>query len=340
MSFNDPAINRLAEFLGVPAASASIEQLTPDASVREFFRIEWEPKGTAIVCAYPEAITEALPQIDVTDLFRANDLPVAEIYHVEPTLGFLVHEDFGDRILYSDESFAKNRDQYIDQAIGLIARIQSATDDSYKRESISSKLKFDEFKLGWELQFFKKHYFSSLQQKELTADFDTGLDQEFKTLALLLESHAQVLNHRDFHAANLMLVGEELRIIDHQDARIGATSYDLVSLLLDRIVELPTEESLAEKKALLGTELAKFGMTLKDSFEREFDLVTIQRCLKAIGTFANQAANHDKRGYLQYVKPMFGVVSRAARKVGEFPLIKEMAEAESVIEKSTGSFES
>ena len=38
---------------------------------------------------------------------------------------------------------------------------------------------------------------------------------------------------------------ENLRIIDHQDARIGAASYDLVSLLLDRVSEIPSTDWLA-----------------------------------------------------------------------------------------------
>ena len=39
-----------------------------------------------------------------------------------------------------------------------------------------------------------------------------------------------------------------MRIIDHQDARIGSPAYDLVSLLLDRITDTPPREWLAEKR--------------------------------------------------------------------------------------------
>ena len=72
-------------------------------------------------------------------------------------------------------------------------------------------------------------------------DDDAALTAEFAELCEELETKATVLCHRDFHAANLMLDPEgRLRIIDHQDARIGSVAYDLVSFLLDRVTEPPT----------------------------------------------------------------------------------------------------
>ena len=42
----------------------------------------------------------------------------------------------------------------------------------------------------------------------------------------------RVLCHRDFHSFNLIIdPRRRFRIIDHQDARMGPASYDLVSLL-------------------------------------------------------------------------------------------------------------
>jgi aminoglycoside/choline kinase family phosphotransferase len=53
-----------------------------------------------------------------------------------------------------------------------------------------------------------------------------------------------VLCHRDYHTANLMVDKQNaIRIVDHQDARMGPASYDLVSLLMDR---QPAPPSLAE----------------------------------------------------------------------------------------------
>src|SRR5262249_3884040 len=157
-------------------------------------------------------------------------------------------EDFGDTILRSilENSSAPEKERLIDDSIELIARIQAATKLAYDTGSIASKLKFDTEKLLWELNFFKEHYFTTFLKKPIDPEIDVKVEAEFKELSQELETMATVLCHRDFHAANLMLDHENrLRIIDHQDARIGSPAYDLVSLLLDRITELPSEDWLA-----------------------------------------------------------------------------------------------
>jgi len=83
--------------------------------------------------------------------------------------------------------------------------------------------KFDTEKLNWELDFFKTHYFDTYLKHPLSPSEDAKLAKEFAELAGELESYASVLCHRDFHAANLMLDSRDrMRIIDHQDARIGS----------------------------------------------------------------------------------------------------------------------
>jgi aminoglycoside/choline kinase family phosphotransferase len=161
---------------------------------------------------------------------------------------------------------------------------------------------------------------------------NAALDEEFMELCRDLESRASVLCHRDFHAANLMVDGSgKLRIIDHQDARIGSVSYDLVSLLLDRITDLPSAEWLAAKRNLLATERVDLGLPAvdEDEFADEFRLQTIQRCLKATGTFSFQSVNRGKTYFLPFIKPMFQIVRRAADNLGRFPALREMADRES-----------
>jgi aminoglycoside/choline kinase family phosphotransferase len=137
---------------------------------------------------------------------------------------------------------------------------------------------------------------------------------------------ARVLAHRDFHAANLMLADGELKIIDHQDARLGAASYDLVSLLLDRVTILPTPEWLAEKRRFFLSEREKLGLEkiAENDFAYEFRLQTIQRCLKAIGTFSYQSAVREKIYFIPFIKPMFEIVLRAAENLNRFPVLQRI----------------
>jgi aminoglycoside/choline kinase family phosphotransferase len=117
-----------------------------------------------------------------------------------------------------------------------------------------------------------------------------------------------------------------LKIIDHQDARIGSPAYDLVSLLLDRVTELPSSEWLASKRRrfLDGRESLGLPHIDESRFTEEFRLQTIQRCLKAAGTFSFQSANRGKTYFIPCIKPMFRIVLRAIENIDRFPAMKRV----------------
>ena len=324
---------RLESFLESRGEGRNIQQLTPDASTREYFRIGWKG-ATAIACVYPEAfIASEQTYLDVTSLFLGHGLPVAEILDFDEALGVIVMEDMGDRILREEMSSTsqRDRDELIDAAIDIIPRIQATTEAAFSTGSIASRLKFDVEKLTWELGFFKTHYFQTLKKRDLVDDVSKGLDEEFLDLSMELESTASVLCHRDFHAANLMIdQNGRLRIIDHQDARIGSPAYDLVSLLLDRVTEAPAADWLAAKRRYFLDQRTVVGLPAieENEFADEFRLQTIQRCLKAIGTFSYQSAIRGKSYFVPFIRPMFDIVHRAASHLGRFEAIEAMAAAE------------
>ncbi|HEX3102721.1 MAG TPA: phosphotransferase [Pyrinomonadaceae bacterium] len=322
-------LDRLQLYLDGRQQPLTVESLTADASIREYFRISWHG-NSAIACVYPEAFDPVEHSyLDVTRLFNTAGLPVAEILDFDGNFGVIVQEDLGDRILRDVmiEADEVPRARLRDEAISLIARIQAATGKAYETDSIASRLKFDREKLEWELNFFKEHYFETFLKRPLSPADDAALLAEFAELATELESFATVLCHRDFHAANLMIDGQgRMRIIDHQDARIGSPAYDLVSLLLDRITYLPSREWLAEKRRYFLNVRQTLGLAKLDEeeFAYEFRLQTIQRCLKAAGTFSFQSVNRGKTYFIPFIKPMFGISRRGAESLGRFPVIQEI----------------
>ena len=304
--------------------NSSFQPLTPDASTRDYFRINWED-STAIACVYAESFkAQEQSFLDVSNLFVVAGLPVAEIYDFDENLGVIIHEDFGDDILRPilESAAAEQREMLINQAIKLIAEIQSATPKAFELNSIAARLAFDEEKLNWEFDFFTEHYFTSLRRQPLAEVDTTALKSELSEVSAALAARVKVLCHRDFHAANLMIDhAGRLRIIDHQDARMGTMSYDLVSLLLDRVLQPPPIHWLREKQLFLLEERRKLGLEEVDAaeFAGEFRLQTIQRCLKAIGTFSFQTAKRGKTGYTQFINPMFQIVREAAQILDRFP---------------------
>jgi N-acetylmuramate 1-kinase len=330
-AFESPAPERLARFItGHGGSNDEIVPLTPDASTRKYFRVPWQ-KGSAVAAVYQEPFDpEFHPYLDVTRLFLEANLPVPQVYEVNGSEGIIIQEDLGNRQLFQifDTETDETCDDYKEMAIGLIAKIQSATQRAVETHSIASRLAFDEAKLSWELDFFVEHYFGSLRHDTLRHGEIAELKAELNDIAAELSAVPRVLCHRDYHAANLMVDGKtHLRIIDHQDARMGPATYDLVSFLLDR---QPCPPSLAELRAhrlFFLDQRRRQGLAVldPDEFAQEFRLMTIQRGLKAIGTFSYQTAVCG-RGlfYEQFIHPTLRIVLQAADWLERFPTLRRM----------------
>ena len=330
-AFESSAPDRLARFITEQGVAGHIVvPLTPDASTRKYYRIGWK-RGTAVAAVYPEPFDpEFHPYLDVTRLFLDCDIPVPEIYAVDGNAGIIVQEDLGDEQLFHayDMETDEQCEEYKEQAIALIAKIQKATAKAYATHSIASRLAFDEAKLSWELDFFFEHYFGSLRQEKLRHAEVAELKAELNDIAAELAAVPRVLCHRDYHAANLMIDKKKrMRIVDHQDARMGPASYDLVSFLLDR---QPCQPSLAELRHhrlffLEQRRLQGLGAIDPDDFAQEFRLMTIQRGLKATGTFSCQTAVYGRgAAYANFIEPTLQIVLQAAEWLERFPTLRRM----------------
>jgi aminoglycoside/choline kinase family phosphotransferase len=330
-SFESSASERLLTFLAHQGIkSPMVVPLTPDASTRNYFRVPWN-NGKAVAAVYPEPFDpEFHPYLDVTRLFIDNGIPVPEIYAVDGQSGIIVQEDLGDRQLFKvyDELPEDDCDEYKERAINLIAQIQKATAVAFEKHSIASRLAFDEPKLSWELDFFMDHFFGSLRKETLRHGEAAELKAELNDVAAELSARPRVLCHRDFHAANLMIdKNNKLRVVDHQDARMGPVTYDLVSFLLDRRSEPPSLAELRAYRLFLLEERRLLGLAAldPDEFAQEFRLMTIQRGLKAIGTFSYQSAVCERANvYEQFIQPTMAIVLQAADWLDRFPALRRM----------------
>lgn len=330
-AFELSTTDRLLKFLESQGISdPQTEALTPDASTRNYFRIPWK-KGKAVAAVYPDPFDPELhPYLDVTRLFLESDIAVPAIYAVDGTSGIIVQEDLGDRQLCRvyETASETEADDYKEQAINLIARIQKATVRAHESKSISSRLAFDEAKLSWELDFFVEHYFQSYRREHLRHAEAAELKTELNDVAAELAATPRVLCHRDFHTANLMLDSKNrLRVVDHQDARMGPASYDLVSLLLDRQPVPPSLAEIRDHRLFFLEERRRLGMEAldPDEFARQFRLMTIQRGLKAVGTFSYQTAVcHRAAFYEHFINPTLLIVVQAAEWLERFPTLRKM----------------
>jgi aminoglycoside/choline kinase family phosphotransferase len=106
---------------------------------------------------------------------------------------------------------------------------------------------------------------------------------------------------------------------------MGPASYDLVSLLLDRQTEVPSLAEIRQRRLFFLEERRARGLAeiTPDDFAQEFRLMTVQRCLKACGTFSYQTGVAGRAAaYEQFIDPMLIIAAQAAEWLNRFPALR------------------
>ena len=287
------------------ASGAKVVPLTGDASDRRYFRILIRDEAPQVLAVHPGPIDfDALPFVNVARLLSAMPVPVPRILGHSNELGIIALEDLGDVTLQAHlgaASPAQHAALYR-QAVTFIDTLQRRGAELVSPDYVPYGIAFDVEKLTWELQFFTKHFLEAYRGAHIGAAARDALAAEYAAIAHELAGEPRVLCHRDYHSRNLMLHDGSLYIIDFQDARMGPDTYDLVSLLRDSYVDF-TE---AQVDALIAFFLALRDGHLPapadpDEFRRRFDLMALQRNLKALGTFGFQTTSRHNTVYIQYI---------------------------------------
>jgi len=142
----------------------------------------------------------------------------------------------------------------------------------------------------------------------------------------LLEQNAleqpQVFVHRDYHSRNLMLLDDNsLGIIDFQDAVKGAITYDLVSLLRDCYIAWPQSNIDNWLKYFHQKIDADYSL---EQFTRWFDLMGIQRHLKATGIFCRLNYRDGKPAYLNDIPRTLNYIINVSKKYSELAQFNQL----------------
>ena len=320
---------RIDQFLSqtpLVAPDHAVVALTGDASTRRYFRVV-PSAGSPIVLALHEGPIEyaALPFVEVSDLLRRMPLPVPAILAHSDPLGILALQDLGDVTLQAHlgaESATRHTRLY-HEAIEFIVRLQRRGAELASAAGTPYRLAFDVEKLTWELDFFVTHFVEGYRRAVLSPSDKTALSGEWKAIAGELAAEPRVLCHRDYHSRNLMVHDGGLFVIDFQDARMGPDTYDLVSLLRDSYVDIGDEEC----EGLMGHYLSLAGGSDAGEFRRRFDLMAVQRNLKALGTFGNQAGARGNPVYIQYMPRTLAYARDNLARYSRFDRLRELLAA-------------
>lgn len=295
-------INRFLAGLGPQSRDAKVVPLTGDASDRRYFRVLFRDAPPQVLAVHPGPMDfDALPFVNVARLLSAMPVPVPRILDQSRELGIIALEDLGDVTLQAHVGAASAAEHaaLYREAVTLIASIQQRGVELASPQYVPYGVAFDVDKLMWELRFFTRHFLEAYRGAMLTGPAQDALTREYASIAEELAAEPRVLCHRDYHSRNLMLYKGRLYIIDFQDARMGPDTYDLASLLRDSYVDF----SERQVEALIAFFLARRGASAAADadFRRRFDLMALQRNLKALGTFGFQTASRGNPVYIQYI---------------------------------------
>ena len=302
--------------------------LTGDASDRRYFRVLLKNAKPIVLALHAGPIDyAAMPFVAVAKLLSEVPVPVPAILHHSDPLGVIGLEDLGDVTLQAHLGAATptEHDALYRQAVDFIARMQERGEGLRSDAYPPYRIAFDVEKLTWELEFFVKHYLLAYKGATPGESERAALREEWSAIVDELASERRVLCHRDYHSRNLMLHGDSLYIIDFQDARMGPDTYDLASLLRDAYVDLSPQQV----DGLIAFFLArKSGIRPPaDEFRRRFDLMALQRNLKALGTFGYMTTSRNNTVYIQYIPRALAYVKANLAKYPRFARLQGLLDS-------------
>lgn len=159
---------------------------------------------------------------------------------------------------------------------------------------------YDDDLLRFELSLFHDW----LCEKHIGIAFSDDDERYWGEVSDMLVSNAldqpQVFVHRDYHSRNLMVAEYgNPGILDFQDAVEGPLTYDLVSLLKDCYVQWPQQQVADLARSFYAMSDAPIRQQVDErQFMRHFELMGVQRHLKAAGIFARLNHRDGKPGYM------------------------------------------
>ncbi len=318
MSERSTQLNRWLDHLGYQ--DYSLSTASEDASFRSYLRLE-AGDGSRIVMDAPPDKESCEPFIEVAQKLRDAGLNAPALIARNLAEGFLILTDLG-RDDYLSQLNPESEEPLYADALAALLLIQT-------RINADDLPPYDEALLNQELDLFHDWFLGKL----LGITLDQPQQETWQSIKQALIENAlaqpQVFVHRDYHSRNLMKVeSHNPGILDFQDAVKGPITYDLVSLLRDCYIAWPPAR--VDQLALEYYELARVNELVDvkaAQFMRWFNLMGIQRHLKAIGIFSRLNIRDGKPGYLNDIPRTLEYVNQVSAKE------ISMAGLSSIIEK-------
>lgn len=295
----DPALAWAGRQLGW---QPPVEDLPGDLSPRRYRRLV----GSGYLLAtHPPGDRESLLRfMRTTALLERAGVRVPRVGSVDAEAGWLLVEDLGRCTLFEAALGVEQLESSLQHAAVAAARI--GTIDLAGETTLLAPLGADALMV----ELDKTIAVGLLPTGYLPPD---QADEFRASLELLCGRIARqmVPAHRDFMIRNLVPLGQEIGVLDHQDLRPAPAGYDLASLLVDSVALAPEVTARLEQRLIDPGQRAQWTG------------VASQRCLKILGTFIGFAARGVAR-HLPLCPQTFSQLVRLAPEVPELEVWSEM----------------
>jgi aminoglycoside/choline kinase family phosphotransferase len=260
-----------------------------------------------------QAPINELPYINILKHLKNSQVAVPQLYYYDEKRGWLFIEDLGDMTLWEElkgRDFETHR-RYYTLAMDELLKIQIQATHWVDRDCIAFGRAFDVPLLMWEFDHFLEYGVEVYKKKKIDLQDQQKIRAIFKEISQSLAAEPRCFTHRDYHSRNLMVHGGKIRVLDFQDALMGPAQYDLASLLRDSYLSLPEKLITDLLNYYMDRKQVLEGVVLhRERFVRLFDLMSIQRNLKAAGRFAYIDAVKHNPNYLQFIPSTLGYVRK------------------------------
>ena len=270
----------------------TIRPLKNDASNRAYYRLINKKKQSIVMDSSLEK--ESIPNfILVSKWLKKNGFSSPEIFYSDSSNGILHIEDFGlNKFSVIFKKDKKNKLNYYKKAINILTVLTEKKPPIFLSH-YTEKTLFKELNL-----FLEWHLKLNLNDHK---DIINQWNQLWLELFKKVKNNNLCLVLRDFHIDNIFYLEKRktlrnIGLIDYQDALVGHSSYDLVSLLQD----VRTFISKKDQKVLYNYYIKKMKINKKE-FRLAYIILGTQRLLKIIGIFNRLYNRYGNNYYLKYL---------------------------------------
>jgi hypothetical protein len=246
--------------------------------------------------------------MDVNRRLRAAGLHAPEIIHANSEHGFLLLEDLGDdlyRGLLNRQSIDFHFKDLFEIMQTMVLNVSARKLPLYDAKLLRS-----------EMDLFSDWYLSHHRKSVNRFEYETVWPVFRNQVITSVLEQPKCFVHRDFHSCNLLRTkSETVGIIDFQDAVKGPVSYDFVSLIWDRYISWPREQIEHWTESFLGM----LNLDMHSSqWQRDCDLMSLQRNFKIVGIFARLYYRDGKEGYIEMIPRFYQYLTSTLRLYPEF----------------------